>query len=157
MVLTSASPPHSRVLELDHLAPGIRSEILKHAQSSLGFRGAAEPLQGLRLAVDGASQVWVEPFRSLKAGQRTGEIAQLEMAACCVVLGKGVGGRAGGREGKLRQRLSGASIVEQQQAEAVTGSQVLGIGGRDPLENRARPVDIALLLTIQRRDGEVDL
>ena len=150
-------PPHARVLEFDDLAARIGAEILKHAQSPLGFRGSAEPLQGLRLAVNGAAQVRVEGLRSLKAGQRTGEIALLEAASRRVVLRKRVGGRARGHEGKLRQRLGGAPIVQQQQAEAVAGSEVLGIGGRDPFENRARPVDVALLLTIQRRDGEVDL
>jgi hypothetical protein len=57
----------------------------------------------------------------------------------------------------MRQRIGGAPIVEQKEREGIVRTNVLRIGGEYTLESPPGFSGVAVLLTIQRGDGEVDL
>jgi hypothetical protein len=147
---------HPRVLELDDVAARVGFEHAKAVEHQRRL-GAAEPLHRLKRTVRRAAQTRVERERALVGGEGASAVALLRPALADVVLGIRVVRVALGDEREVGQRVGGAAVVEQDQAETVVRADVLRIGGQHALEDLLRGGVVSLLLPIQRRDGQVHL
>ena len=86
----------------------------------------------------------------------SGCIPLLEPAERRVIGGVRIGGFVLGDEDEMRQRIAGMTVVEEKETERVMRANVLGRNCEDALEKLLRLGRIAVALTVQRGDREVD-
>jgi hypothetical protein len=111
----------------------------------------------LKRTVRRAAQVRVHRQRPLVRRQCARDVPLLKPAPAHVIHGVRIAGSVFGGERKMRRRICGPPVVEQQEPERIVRANVLRIAGENTVENPLGFGGVAFLLTIQRRDGEVDL